>query len=621
MPFVSRLTRLPVLFLLLTLCLTVPFAAPAVGQEDDDQSQSLIKVPKLGTRPLAIITLSSLQQAREKFEVLCDIAGHPETAEDIISRIDKATDTLAGIDKSRPGGVAIYLDSIFPPAFEFVAFVPTLDTEAFLRTLELGPVISTPVTGEEGRFELLGPTQTSQVRVQNGYAFIQLPFMDPDEEFDRKLFDPVASLASQTQQFDLAVTLDVESVPKATRNLVLSFLTSTMSTQMQQRDEEPEGLYEMRRAWMQADIDSFKMLLDECQRVTIGISVESEQRLANIDFLMDVREGSELLNEITASVTKPSYFAPILNDDSAVSVSMSQVIADRDRQRYIGVLQGLHQELARQITLKNLGPELDETSPVTGALTALQETLNEGHLDLFGQCYADSEGHLVVVGALRVLEGETIAAGLNDMLQRLQDQDGLETLQIGHADHAGIQFHRIEFDDPDPGRDAVLGPHAGFVFGSGPRSMWFGLGGDETMDTVAAVMDQLQTAYENPTQVTRSTNMRIVVNIDQLIQLGETAEAGTAAASAESRDSEPAEDSAPADEKNALPSSRRRERRLASAAARQASWKETFAEGGDRVRLDFQPTKQGGRLRIELGEAFLKGFGRAIAIRREMRNQ
>lgn len=141
------------------------------------------------------------------------------------------------------------------------------------------------------------------------------------------------------------------------------------------------------------------------------------------------------------------------------------------------------------------------------------------------------------------------------------------------------------------------------------------------MDTVSAVMDQLQAAYDNPTEVARSSNMRIVVNIDQLIQLSETAQAGTTTANTESKDSASAEENNEADDSNSRPLSRRRQRRSASAAARRASWKETFAEGGDRVRLDFQPTKHGGRLRIELGEAFLKGFGRAITIRREMRNQ
>lgn len=602
--------------LLLTALLISPTGVSSVlGQQDDseDNNPSLIRTPRLGTKPLAIVTLSSLQKSREHFEALCDIAGHPETAEEIISRIDEATDTLAGIDKSRPGGVAVYLDSIFPPAFEFVAFVPLSDIDAFLRTLELGPVVASPVAGEDDRFELLGPTQTSQIRVENGYAFIQLPVMDPDEAFERTLFEPTVELVQQSSQFDVAVTLDVASVPKATRDLLLSFLTSTLSTQMQQRDDEADGLYEMRRAWMQGDIDGLKVLLDECREITIGISVDPDLRLVNIDFLIDVRDGSDLLHEIFESTSKPSYFAPILNDDSAVSLSVSQILAERDRERYEGVIDGLHRELQRQLALNS--SDADSAPLFSAALTALQDTIREGHVDLFAQCYSDSDGHLVAVAALRVLDGDIIATGLSDLLIRVQDRDELGTLQMGVGEHAGIQFHRIGFDDAAPGRDAVLGTDAGLTFGCGPRSAWFGLGGEQTLETMTGVMDQLAAAYEAPTTAAHSSAFRLVVNIHQLIELGETAGAANAAADSDSDGEQeaPTADGANPDEGQTR-RQRRRRRARATRAARRSEWKRTFSEGGDRVRIDFQPTKHGGRTRIELGEAFLKGIGRAITV-------
>ncbi len=540
------------------------------------------------------------------------MAGQPETAETIISRIDEATDTLAGVDRARPGGVAIYLDSVFPPAFEFVAFVPLTDTGEFLRTLELGPVVASPVAGEEGRFELLGPSRTSQVRIEYGYAFIQLPVMAPDEAFDRPLFDPVTVLAAQTSQFDLAVTLDVDAVPPATRSLLTSFLTATLSTQMQQRDDEPDGVYEMRRAWMQGDIDGLKLLIEECRELTIGISVDSEQRLANIDFLIDVRDGSDLLLEILEATTKPSYFAPILDDNSAVSLSLSQVLPQRDRERYIGVLDGLRTELARQTAANGTDAHPDETSPVNAALSALQDTAEEGHLDVFGQCYSDQSGHLIVVGAMRVLDGEVIASGLSQLLSQLQEQDGLENLQIGMNEHAGIQFHRVGFDSGNPGWNAILGPDSGLVFGCGPRSVWFGLGGSETMQTVSDVMDQLQTAYDQPAERSHSSGMRVVVNVQQLIRLSETAGAANRAAGEISEEPDSQQDEA---RKPALTRrQQRRERFRKGRAARLSAWKETFAEGGDRVRIDVQPAQHGSRTRIELGEAFLKGLVRAISV-------
>jgi hypothetical protein len=347
--------------------------------------------------------------------------------------------------------------------------------------------------------------------------------------------------------------------------------------------------------------------------------VDTEQHLANLDFLVDVRKGSSLLNEIFESTTKPSYFAPLINDNAAVSLSVSQVMADRDQVRCVGVLDGFKKELARQVVEKQLGSELDDTSPVFAALTSLQETLQDGHLDVFAQCYKDPDGQLVVVAALRVLGGETIAAGLTNMLNRLLGQDGLKNLQIAYGEHAGVQFHRIGFGDTDVGRMAILGADPGLVAGCGPRSMWFGIGGDETLDTVSGVMDSLLAAYEQPTQPARSSNTRIVVNLNQIIELVQTERAASRVAVAESNDTEndvaeESTDESSSDGSRATRQQARRQRFRKQRQARQNSWMKTLAEGGDRIRMDFQPTKRGARWRLEFGEAFLKGIGRAVAV-------
>ena len=250
-------------------------------------------------------------------------------------------------------------------------------------------------------------------------------------------------------------------------------------------------------------------------------------------------------------------------------------------------------------------------------ITALQDTIKEGHLDIFGQCYADPDDHLVVVAAVRVEDGETIAAGLTDMLNRLRGQAGLEGLQVGFEEHSGIEFHRIGFDTPEPARDAILGSESGFVFGCGPRSLWLGLGGEHTMETIGAVMTELVAAYEQPTQQAHSSNLRLVVNVNQLIQLGDAASSATSAAASEKKETA-ADSQLETKEPDGLrleSVSARRPGASPAQEAREASWRDTFAEGGDRIRVDYQPSDTGGRVRVELGEAFLKGIGRAIAIR------
>ncbi|MEZ6059298.1 MAG: hypothetical protein R3C19_02940 [Planctomycetaceae bacterium] len=589
------------------------------AQSDDENNPLGIRSVKTGTKPLVVASLASLNRAKEKLAYVFDAAGAPDTLDAILSRIEDNAGGLEGIDWDRPIGIMAYLGSVFPPAFEFVVFMPVDDIASFQRTLELGTVVMVNVPNQDGRYELIGPQQTSQMRIEQGYAFIQLPFFEPDPAFDRDLPAPETLAAALATQFDVAITLDVEAVPKATRDLILNLLTATMSTQMQQRDDEPESLYEIRRSWMQGDIDGLKLLMDELNRLTIGVRVSAEERSLNLDMVFEAPEGTKLLQEIFESTAKPSYFTPLLSDESPVSLSMSSILSKRDRERYSGVFEGLKHELARQIDINGLGDAPEENGPLNSGLSALQKTFMEGHLDLFGQCYADSSDKLAIVGAWRVEDGDAIAAGLFDLLQRVKDQKDIGDIQTGYNEHAGITFHRIVFKGTDPARDELFGRNSAFIFGVGTRSAWGCVGGDDAFRTLTGVMDQLAAAYESPQERQAPPSFRLVVNVNQLLELQQgvrTAVETTAADEAAETGAEgQASDTAGQDQgrPNRLNNPRERFRQRREQAGKR--FRETMAEGGDRIEVDFRLIENGGRTRIKLGEAFVRFIGRQVASR------
>jgi hypothetical protein len=378
---------------------------------------------------------------------------------------------------------------------------------------------------------------------------------------------------------------------------------------------------------MQGDIDALKMLLDEVQRMTIGVDIIPEERVANIDMVFEAPEGTKLFQELFESTTKPTYFAPILNEDAPVSLSMSSVISERDRERYSGVFEGLKGELARQIDINNLGAVPDESSPIFDGLTALQETFNEGHLDVFAQCFSDSSDKLVVLGAMRLERGEAVAAGLFDLLNRIQDQDDIGEIQLGYGEHAGITFHRIVFKGNDPGRAEVFGRDAALIFGVGSRSGWACVGGDEAFDTLKAVIDQLTLAYENPQDRQAPASLRLILNVNQLVELQQRAESASRSAEKEELETLRGEveelAQAPADkvQQRATELGNRRQRFRQRQRRNGEIFRAALAEGDDRIQVDFRPTDTGGRTRIQVQEGFIRGIGRLIAQQFDPSNQ
>lgn len=608
-------------------------ASARAGQSDQEQGFSLIQE---GTRPLASVTFASANRFVEEARYIFDAAGHPESFTKVEDWLAATLNNLEGFNRDKPFGVMVFLPAVFPPLPEFVAYVPVDAIEDAQKLIEKAPVVVRKDPTLEGRYELIGPRQTIPVLIRNGYAFFPLGNNVSETVLDRELPEPAQLVASQARMFDVSLTLDIASIPPATRVLLTNIITSGISAQLQQRDDEPEGAYEMRRAEGERALGALKQVLEECDRIILGLDVVQEEQAINMDMVVDAVAGTKLFNEIFASTTKPSYFIPLLDDSAAVSFSMSTVMSERDKLAYIKMLDGLRKEVIRQIDINNLGPVPDEQGAIGQALSALQTTLDDGHIDTFAQFYTDADDKLAIVGALRLQDGDAVAAGLQDVLSRLQDVPDLQQagdLEIGHGQHLGITFHRLTLkDQPQPATE-VFGQNVGFTVGSGTRAVWFCIGGEQSFGTLKGVMDQLEQALQSPQERSAPANFRVIVNVNQLVQMQQrlessmsaarqqaaaaaTAEAGAvAAAEAAAAPAEPQALAGPGRDDNAA----RRARGAAERARRRDEggriFRETMAEGDDRIEVDFRPTETGGRMRVRLEEGFVKIFGRLITLR------
>ena len=639
MPFPSRSTqrRFAGFNRRILLSLAVICFAPAVNgqtKSEEKKAEKGFTLIEEGTRPLATVTFASADRFVEEARYIFDAAGTPEAFKLVEDWLSGSLNDLEGFNREKPFGVMVYLPVAFPPLPEFIAFVPVDSVEAATKLVEKAPVVISK-TSEEGRYEVIGPNRTYPLLLRDGYAFMPLGNNPPEEALDRKLPNPAQLLASQAQQFDVSVSLDVDSLPIATRTLLMSVITAGISTQLQQRDGEPEGAYRIRKTEGARALDALNQFIMDCQKITIGFDVVQEEHAVNIDFVIDALEGTKLLKEILQSTERPSYFIPLLDENAAVSLSMSSMMADRDKEAYIEMMDGIRMEVTRLIEKNKLGATPDENSPIGKGLSAIQKSLEVGHVDVFAQFYRDSSGKLAIVGASRVEEGDAMGAGLLDAMTRLKDVDEIKqagTLQIGSGEHQGITFHRLTFAQQPAEAVEVFGKDIGMTVGVGARSVWAVLGGDESYNTLKGVMDQLEESNQTPQEFRTPPNFRVIMNINQLVEMATIAdtvgkkarEAREQAAGAEATtklenptpsvlvDSSPGRSS----EGGNGGDSGRDARRADQARRRERGGKifrETLAEGDDRIEIDSRLTETGARLRIRLEEGFVKIFGRLLA--------
>ncbi|MCE2796208.1 MAG: hypothetical protein LW816_12855 [Planctomyces sp.] len=628
----------------------LPFS---VVQAQSDEPASPLQLIQEGKRPLLTITFSGADRFMAKSKYIFEASEHSEVFGIIENFMKDSMNNLEGFNRGKPFGIMGYLPVAIPPLPEFVAFVPVDSVEAATKLVEKAPVVISKGS-EEGQYEVIGPNRTFPVLMRDGYAFIPLGNQPDKKILERAFPDPADLLAGQAQEFDAAVRLDVESIPVATRTLLYGLINSGISTQLQQRDGEAEGAYRIRRTEGERGLAALKMLFMDCQKITFGVNISEEEQAVNLDMVIDAIKGSQMLKEMFSSTERPSYFIPLLDENAAVSVSISSLMADREKEAYGEMMEGFRMEVARLIEENKLGPVPDENSPIGQAMTAIQKTLQEGHMDIFAQFYRDSAGKLAIVWAGRVQDGEAINAGAMDVLTRLKDIEQVQNmgeLQINAGEHHGVMLHRLNFAIQPPEAVAVFGDNVGMTMGMGATAIWGVIGGEESTATLKSVMDKLEEAQATAADQRTPPNFRVIINVNQLVEMAEIARevsmtrrqereaaAGAEAALAQTpvdtpapgapgAGAAPAPGAAPAGGPGAGRGFGRGGRgrggfqpNPAQAAAMQRRAEqgrriamETLKEGDDRIEIDSRLTETGARLRVRLEQGFVKMFGRLVA--------
>lgn len=657
--FLWDLQMLKARYLLLTLTLVFSFGTPSIAQAQSDEPASPLQLIQEGKRPLLTITFSGADRFMSKSKYIFEASEHTEVFGMIETFMKESMNDLEGFNRGKPFGIMGYLPVAFPPLPEFVAFVPVDSVEAATKLVEKAPVVISKGS-EEGRYEVIGPNRTFPVLMRGGYAFIPLGNTPDAKILEREFPDPADLLAGQAQEYDAAVRLDVESIPAATRTLLYGLINSGISTQLQQRDGEAEGAYRIRRTEGERGLAALKMLFMDCQKITFGVNISEDEQAVNLDMVIDAIKGSQMLKEMFSSTERPSYFIPLLDENAAVSVSISSLMADREKEAYGEMMEGFRMEVARLIEENKLGPVPDENSPIGQAMTAIQKTLQEGHMDIFAQFYRDSAGKLAIVWAGRVQDGEAINSGAMDVLTRLKDIEEVQSmgeLQINAGEHHGVMLHRLTFAAQPPEAVAVFGDNVGMTMGMGSTAIWGVIGGEESLATLKSVMDKLEEAQATAADQRTPPNFRVIINVNQLVEMAEIAREVSmtrrsereAQAGAEATIAQTAKD-APAAGAGAAPAAaapgtggagaapggpgagrgfgrggagRGRggfQPSPAQAAAMQRRAEqgrqialETLKEGDDRIEIDSRLTETGARLRVRLEQGFVKLFGRLVA--------
>lgn len=558
------------LFALLAVTL-LPVTAQAQDEEDTNPTDGEPAWPVL------TINLSSIDRVREHIDFVFGLIDRPEITDLVNAQLANVRD-LKGIHPEKPGGLMIFLSEGLAPLPIPVAYVPVEDIGELTQTVETMGAQIDAVPGEEGYYEFIPRNGATQyVVLDNGYAF----FGASRDSIDREFARPEVFAAKISNQYDICISANLSKTPKAVRKLVLGTIRVSSQASMQQRDNEPEAAYKIRRAGAESNLEFIEQLLTEGEEATLGFKVDPAKKQAYLELVVRAQDDSNFADELLEATGKTSSFHAAIDETVPISVSYSANIPERDRKTLLAIFDagvlGANRELSN-LPEETLDEDIPQLEGVRAIFDSLRATTKEGHLDAFVQMFGEPPEKFVLVGGIKLLDAEGFGVGLTDLLQRARSSDSDTEIEMSVASHGDVVFHRLTGKEGPNRRDQRLfGDKPAMYVGTGHGAVWFAIGGEQAVPTLGTAIDKVVASGSAP-PARQLSPFQFVMNMNHFVRMN--------AATRENPG---------------------RFNELATEAFDQT--------GSDMLRLDGKAIENGFRIRLQFENGFLRLLGMGIAAR------
>ncbi|MEZ6060506.1 MAG: hypothetical protein R3C19_09105 [Planctomycetaceae bacterium] len=304
------------------------------------------------------------------------------------------------------------------------------DRRGFVRTSE--------VIEEDGkRYHQQTQTWTRMYRYEDGFLFEA----DFEELHTMPLPTAETIVGGVSTANDLGGEAFSDRIPLGIKQLAWNMLNATLSTQLQQRDDEGPETFDLRRSAGEVGLEAARALIFDLERA------EGWLRFANQDsdvirgeLVIEARRNSSLGKTLDDLASVQSRFAPILHDKAAATVHLGVRLPESTRPVFDATAAWL------ALTVKE---DISGDSAMTDAAQQLGTTLRaigtHGNVEAFVKLGWTEPSGGVIYGGLQVDDNPQLLKSLHHMLTHVPGTPpGIgEQIQLVSID--GRQFVRFQF--------------------------------------------------------------------------------------------------------------------------------------------------------------------------------
>ncbi len=319
--------------------------------------------------PLLVITGASVNRFLDRAVECMKSNGVETTREEIFQRVQSQgepvvlQDVEKWFDFNRPFGVMYFFQ--MPTAHD--TKVKTKTTPAGSEKTEEGDAKAEkqagPTTGLEQVFSSLDNADLSRVAffipVKDFNLFLAAAKLTPVagkphcfrdekgiESYARRIGDYVIGGADEAElvencpdprslarsilgKNDVAASVQLKGLPPLLRNLGAEGIKAAYDASLQQRDEEPEREYQLRRATGDLVREVLELMVSHVDEITLGGRLESKTKQAVVEVEVSGEKGGELSKSSAELTPRRLPFSSVLKAGSAFSMELALPLPER----------------------------------------------------------------------------------------------------------------------------------------------------------------------------------------------------------------------------------------------------------------------------------------------------
>jgi hypothetical protein len=419
-------------------------------------------------QPTVVLSIRSIDALLDDAEFVGQELGKPGSkamADQLLGNVTQGKG-LAGIDKKKPLGLFWNAVKSGPPEMP-VAFLPVSDAKALQDLLKQ---FAPDLTETNGIWSASINGTKVMGKMSGGYLFVGL-------NLPPKLPDSAKIL---NLKYDLAVDISVAGIPDEAKQFFLSQVEEGgRRSQEAQAPPRNEGEKQGRELGFNATLAALKAIVNETDRLTIGLDVDQKTRIGAVDISVTAKTNTAMANVLAAYGKVQPLFADLGSDSSMLRVVLSHPTPFGPQQ--VDVYTEMAKTAMAEIIDKDNRVEKETEKAAYKAIAnriigIIQSTARAGTLHAGLAIEPGTNKKARLIAGVKVANGNEAAKLVDDLVQMSKSSSDAAKVKVDAAKHSGARIHSIT-PDPSPEFNQVFGTepiHLGFR----TDSLWVSLGGD-----------------------------------------------------------------------------------------------------------------------------------------------